>query len=275
MSEISDEMLMAYADGELPEADLLRVRAYLATSAEGARRLNAFTRTGRDLGLLYDQPMHEAIPTRLLDAVRGPAALSKPERTVRATPAASLASSLIGMLFPQATRWSAATATASFLAIGAISGWALHGIKTEVPATTSIATLVDGALLTSNDFSRALDVTPGGQTNSVGGGSAKASVKPVLTFQSLAGTYCRQYELAATTGAQFVGVGCRLKSGQWQIEVHAPVAVAPSVPSGGYVPASGRSSPTVEGAIDRMIKGDVLSHATEKALIENQWRPQP
>ena len=274
MSNISDEMLMAYADGELPEADLVRVRAYLANSPEGARRLNAFTRTGRDLGLLYDQPMHEAVPQRLLDVVRPPAAPFMGATANRPAPKVSYAALLVAMLFPQTAPWSAATAAFAILALGGITGWSLHGVKSDAPPTASIASLIDGALLTNREFTRALDSTPGGQTNNLGGDTAKASVKPVLTFQNLAGDYCRQYELSTDTAARFAGVGCRLQSGQWRIEVHAPIAGGATSAPGGFAPASGRSSPTVEGAIDRMIKGDVLSNEAEKALIENQWRQQ-
>lgn len=275
MSNISDEMLMAYADGELPEAEVQRVRAYLASSPEGASRLNAFTRTGRDLGLLYDQPMHEAIPQRLLDVVRGPSVQVAGASPGRPTQKVSYGALLMATLFPQAAPWSAATAAAAMLAIGGIAGWSLHGAKSDAPATTSIASVINGALLASQDFSRALNATAGGQTTTVGHDASKASVKPVLSFQSLAGAYCRQYELATEAGARFMGVGCRQKSGQWQIEVHAPVAVGPPGKPGGFAPASGQSSPTVEGAIDRMIKGDVLSQEAERALIENQWQLNP
>lgn len=275
MSNISDEMLMAYADGELPEAEVQRVRAYLASSPEGASRLNAFTRTGRDLGLLYDQPMHEAIPKRLLDAVRGPSLQNVGVPSDRSTPKVSYAALLVAMLFPQAAPWSAGAAAVAILAIGGIGGWSLHGAKSDATATTSIASAVDGALLANRDFSRVLDATSGGQIATIGRDAAKVSVKPLLTFQSLAGNYCRQYEMSTDADARFMGVGCRLQAGQWQIEVHAPVAGGPTTTPGGFAPASGRSSPTVEGAIDRMIKGDVFSQKAERALIENQWQLAP
>ena len=84
MSDITDELLMAYADGELDSAEQRRVERYLANDPASAQRLEMFTQTGRDLGRLFDQPMREAIPERLLQTVMGSNS-SSPAATMKLT----------------------------------------------------------------------------------------------------------------------------------------------------------------------------------------------
>ena len=272
MSEITDEMLMAFADGELSGAELRRVELYLDNDPVGPQRLNTFTQTGRDLARLFDQPMREPIPARVLDTVLGSGArsASPPSRPAFVT-------TLINALFPAQGQgmWQSAVAAAALLAVGGVAGWSLTGTPVGNSDTASLARLVDGAVVANGDLSRVLDTTASGISTTLGVQLPHLTMKPILTFQSVAGAYCRQYELAQSTGARFSGVSCRAENGQWHIEVHSPIGTKPSSAQGGIAPASGQSLPAVEGAIDKMIKGDALGSAAERALIESKWRPAP
>ena len=274
MNEISNEILMAYADGELDTVDRQRVEAYLAQDPEGPVRLHAFAQTGRDLGRLFDQPMREPVPVRLLEAVLGPLRRPAPAAMRPTAQKPGLLAALIEMLLPAQTPWAAAAAMSGILVVGGAAGWGFHALHTAQPETGALAQLVDGALVANSNLSRALDTATSGKALNLGTDAATLSVKPVLTFQTAAGGYCRQYEMANGAGQQFSGVGCRSDNGQWRIEIHSPILAAQRS-NGGIAPASGQSSPMVEGAIDRMIKGDALGLAAEEALIRKRWRPEP
>ena len=69
--DISDEVLMALADGELAGDERARIAKIVANSEAAAARLAAFTSTGRHLSGLFEQPMLEPVPQRLIDTVRG------------------------------------------------------------------------------------------------------------------------------------------------------------------------------------------------------------
>ena len=69
MTDISDEVLMAYADGELDASGCARVETYIAEDHKGVARLAVFTSTGRSLGMLYDEPMRQPAPQRLIETV--------------------------------------------------------------------------------------------------------------------------------------------------------------------------------------------------------------
>ncbi len=272
MSEFTDEILMAYADGELSGAELRRVELYLDNDPVAPQRLSAFTQTGRDLALLFDQPMREPIPARLLETVLGSGARSA---TLPSRPA--FVTALIDALFPAQGQgmWQSAVAATALLAVGGVAGWSLSGAQVGNSDTASLARLVDGAVVANGDLSRVLDTTASGTAASLGAQSPQLTMKPVLTFQSVAGAYCRQYELAQSTGARFSGVSCRAENGQWHIEVHSPIGGKPSSAQGGIAPANRQSLPAVEGAIDKMINGDALGREAERALIENRWRRAP
>ena len=70
MSQISDEMIMAYADGELGDDDRRAVETYLAGNPAAAARLRAFEVSGRSLARLYDDAMRQPVPDRLIQSVR-------------------------------------------------------------------------------------------------------------------------------------------------------------------------------------------------------------
>lgn len=69
--ELSDEILMGYADGELSSAERSRVEAILARSASGRARLELFRSTRAAIAGLYPQPLVEPVPAHLVHLVLG------------------------------------------------------------------------------------------------------------------------------------------------------------------------------------------------------------
>src|SRR5579883_3092404 len=63
---LSDETLMAYADGELGATEADYVRRLVASTPELQARLSLFQMTGTPLAALFDEHLREPLPPRLL-----------------------------------------------------------------------------------------------------------------------------------------------------------------------------------------------------------------
>lgn len=107
--EVSDEMLMALADGELNDLDAARLRQRLAADPELAARHQAFVRTRAWMQQAFPP---EPVPERLIDTV-----LNAPDTTARVADVIPLR-----RRFGGATGWGMALAASILLAIG--SFWA-------------------------------------------------------------------------------------------------------------------------------------------------------
>jgi anti-sigma factor RsiW len=65
VTNLSDETLMAYADGQLKTAEMARIERLLAADPELRARLEVFRATGRDLASLFDGHLNAPLPPRL------------------------------------------------------------------------------------------------------------------------------------------------------------------------------------------------------------------
>ena len=264
MSQISDEMIMAYADGELGDDDRRAVEAYLAGNPAAAARLRAFEVSGRSLARLYDDAMRQPVPAYLVETVR----TAKVARPVSAGLRAYLAGALGSVVAaPSALPMTAALACA--LLAGGAAGWGIHALSGPQRGSTNVAVLTGGGLVASAALQRALETMPSGRP-APEGNDQRFAVTPRLSFLSQSGRYCRQYEMGAP---QFAGVSCRSPDGEWRIELHMP-ARALKASNDRIAPAGGPAS-AIESAIDAMIKGDALGPDEEAQLIAKGWHRDP
>ena len=252
MSDITEEMLMAYADGELSPSERRRVEAYLEANPAAARRVADFVRSGRALARMFDAPMHEPVPERLLATVRSTAPRAGRPANVR-----SFADRLRDLVQAVSTPWPALAAVSCGLLVAGALGWSLG----------STATAPTGTIFASAELRAVLERAPMGVTQKAG----TVSVTPVLTFMSKEGAICRQYDRVPAAGEHVSGVVCRQADGQWRIELEAPAAPAGGS-SNGYKVAGRVTAPAVEAAVNRLVRGDVLGPDEETKLIGSGWR---
>lgn len=106
-----DNELHAYADGQLDAARAVEIEAWLAVNAEAAERVRAYRAQNRALRVLLDPVLDEPIPPRLS------AALARPRRLVPLRAAAAIA----------------------WIALGGITGYALHDWRTPPSAPALLA----------------------------------------------------------------------------------------------------------------------------------------
>jgi anti-sigma factor RsiW len=278
VAKLSDETLMAYADGELPTVERARVDAVLAGDPASRARLVMFTETGRSLAEHFRAPMDESVPQHLRVLVLGDARPVDTLLSAAATPRRasvrhqlSLTAKFMQFVTDSQPRWQFALGCSTALLIGLGSGWALHRAPLE-PNAPALAALADGRLLAQGALQRVLETAPTGQQVALDNRQSIATIQARLTFKSRQQEFCRHYELAVRDGRHFAGIGCRGSDGRWQVQLHTQI-VASRMPQGQTVPAGNDAAPDLAALMDRMIDGDALGGPEEAALIAKQWRP--
>jgi hypothetical protein len=246
---ISDETLMAYADGEADAATRAQVEAAMREDPEVGKRIarhRALRNAMRDTG---SSVLDEPVPERLIAAARGRAPTAG---TVVDLSRAREAAIRKGSGLPRG--WQPAAMAASLLvglALGYL-GW--HGSATLIQTNSSGGLVADAALADvlstelSDDRSAARVATPG------------------VSFRAKTGDYCRTFVLTGADASS--GLACH-KSNGWMI------TVLTQSPSGGgptqYRTAGSELSPAIRAAIEGSIEGEPLDHAGEVAARQAGW----
>ena len=274
MVEVSDDMLMAYADGRLDALQVAAVQAALAAQPELQARLLAFEATSATSGIwrVFDAPMREPAPKHLVDFIMthgGSSMTTEGPRVQSARPRFS--ETILALLHTTLAPWPRTAALATVLALGVAVGWTLH----RSPAGTS------GPLTTTADdqsgpraagvLQAALETEAAGALATVSPGD-KWLAAPVLTFRTADGGYCRKYEMARaseTTG--FSGVACRTPQGQWLVRAHGPSAVKRG-PVTAVEPAAGPTQGLIDATIEKLMDGDALGVAEDREALAARWK---
>ncbi|WUR14267.1 hypothetical protein E7V67_003960 [[Empedobacter] haloabium] len=241
----SDEVLMAYADGELagPERDAVEraVRDDPAVAAAVARH----RQLRGDVFAAFADVLAEPVPPALRQAA---------------------APNVVGLAAARAARterqpaprngwwqWGGMAAALAVGVLAGIGGWqAAHqqGAGATLAATAQ-GVLAQGAL--ADALSHQLAST----------GVAGAPVRIGVTFQARDGSYCRSFALAAAAG-----LACREGNG-WRVAVLQEQAAA-TQPA--YRQAGVAMPPAVLEAIDERIEGSALDAAAERAALQRGWQ---
>jgi hypothetical protein len=262
MKTISDETLMAYADGEVPLADRRALRKALAQDPSLAQRLESFLFTREPLARAYQDIMRAPVPEYLLQIVAGP------DRTPRVGSLllnlARLARITAGFRVPVRS-----LATVSVLMIGVAVGWLLHP---NAVIHQDLVIVEDGGLIASPSLRYALEKTASGDEALVAG-HPLLSLKLKFSFLTHRDQVCRLYELVHGTNWRSAGLACRADGGVWRLEVQT-AAVAYANAAGKYVPASDGAG-AIDSTIGNIIKGIPLGKEEEARLIANAWQSKP
>lgn len=247
---ITEELLMAYADGELDAARTAEVEAAMAADPLVAERVNRHRRLRAQLAGVHGAALSEPVPEALTAALRRPApavgAVVVDLAEIRARRAAARQRPAPGW-----RRWGT---MAACLVGGLVVGAALM----QRPAPMVVASAA-GGLTAHGPLAHALDAQLAAQP----GGGAQP-VKIGVSFRSIEGRYCRTFQAASLTG-----VACRDSQG-WSV----PVAVAANAaqPTGGYRTAGSSLPAPVTAAVETMIQGAPLDAHGEAAAKAAGWR---
>lgn len=257
MAEVSDEILMFYADGVLPPIEQARLEKLIAKDPGLACRLEAFHRTSaKALSPLFSRVNDAPVPERLLRAAMDIACAAegsgqKPPPRAAMGFLEALIESVRGLL-PQGT----SPLAAAFVALGAVivAGYGARTISQTVPDPQPFRI----ALETAQSGTKISYKTPDGER----------VVTPVMTFQDASGRYCRKYTLVrVSSGSQVAGIACRDEFGQWKIDYEVDSGRA--LRDGEHVTAGAGD---LDDRIMEMIKGDALGRPDEDAVLKKGWK---
>lgn len=239
MTDEQFELLSAYADGELGEADRRKIERLLETD-EAAREAFAAIEGSR---------------SRLRQAYLATYHGDPPERLIRVLGSGREAR----RLFSGRSWFVAGTAGGAAFA-GIFAGWiaavGVQSASTEPPLLTASADgLAAGAPLT--EF---LGNASSGAVSEVAG---QPSIV-LLSFRSSDGPACRQFQTGAT-----MAVACLEGSGEWKIEA---TAQASGRVTAGYTTAAGDTPAGIEGTISTLGVSEVFDASGEEQAIASGWR---
>jgi hypothetical protein len=243
-----DEVLMAYADGELDAQTRAEVEAAIASDPEIASRIAQHEALRRRVHSAFSKVLEEPLPARLLRVTRGEPAAAPNSNVVplRRHPKRRLA-------WPQ---WSAVAAS---LIIGLVAG-RLASVRFD----TGPIVMRGGRVLASGALAGAL-------SNQLAANQPNATtVRIGVSFRSRSGEFCRTFTLRQ--GAALGGVACRAADG-WQIGVLAGTQ-EPGGGSASYRQAASAMPPAVVAAVADLIAGEPLDAQAEAAARARQWQPE-
>jgi len=242
--KLSEEVLMAYVDGELDGAARDEVAGALATDPEAARWVHAQQALRRKLRADFEPVLSEPVPQRLRALVTN--ATSAGSAQVLAFPARNA---------PRRPwlRWGALAAS---FALGALV-WQFTGrLDSTAPFTQQ-----HGELLAAGNLARALD------EQLAGGQPSSAAVQIGVSFLSRQGAYCRTFSVRGAANTS--GLACHGTEG-WAVQVLARAPAAQ--PQGPYRQAASELPPVVAQAVSETIAGEALDAAGEARARAAHWQ---
>jgi hypothetical protein len=253
--DLTDELLVAYVDDELDEAQRAMVRSVLDSNPMLCRRAEEM-RLSRDL-------LREAFPLQVSAPV--PAGIDAAANRLAEACAKLSAPPAPASRFEGRRKYAMAAAVVlSLTAAAGYLAWRMGLGFPQEPVTQLLQLDPDSAL------NGVLESTPSAQV--VNASTEGASIRAVLTFRAKDGRFCREFEVVAPAGGS-TGIACR-DHGVWRAEVLLSATAAPP-DSNYYTPAGGSEEPAVAEVADRLIQGDPLSAEEEARLLSNGWRAPP
>lgn len=238
MVEQDYELLSQFLDGELPAAEAQALRERLIADPRLRASLEEMRAVDQRVKSTFDTPQASAVPEAISARLQGGEA----------------SRSTVG--HPRA--WGLATAAGLVAAAGLL----LAPQWREMPGDPATGIPSGDDLL-----ARVLEEAPSraeGWDNLADG----RQVRPILSFSSKEGTWCREF-LLTETGATFRGVACRSGDG-WRTEVLSD-ALRPGVGSA-YRPAGASNAAAVEAYITAHSIDIPLGKEAEAELIARDWQ---
>ena len=231
---IDDEMLMAYADGELGSEARQAVDQALAADALLRERLETQRRLRASLTGHYGPVASEPVPDRLLAMLGAePAPSDVP----------SLAAARARRQAPRTQSWFNWGAIAASLAVGVLGGQML---REQGPVGSQ-----DGMLVAQGRLAADLD----SRLASAQAGDTRIG----LTFADREGRVCRTFD-----ASELSGLACRT-GGSWNL-------VTTAAPAGQSTQYRQAGSAAVMETAQRIMAGEPMDAADEKAAMEAGWQ---
>ena len=265
MTELNDEMLVAYVDGELSPKDAAQVEMALQTDQQVREAVQIFRDTADWSRRAFDDVLREPVPERLLHAATG-----QPDAagTNRAEPPHDGRSAKRGI---QNRRAGLAMAASIALAIGVGGGFGLSQWSVQGEAGPAGIALI-GAVDSGGALHGALESGASGTLTEIGNGG---DVMPLTTFVDHGGRYCRKFltTLASDSGSSAAfGIACRQPLGTWLVEAVGAAPIPGQGASDRFVTATGLEEDVLQVVIGAMSDTGPIALDDEAALLATGWK---
>jgi hypothetical protein len=251
---ISDEVLMAYADGELDATAREAVESAMREDPQIAERVARHSALRRRVREAYSTVLLEDVPERLLRAAQGAAATGR--KVVNLQEARAPREHSAPRTRPL-RQWRTVAAMAASVIVGVGVGFFIWG-RTVPP----FARGADGALVARGQLAQAL-------SNQLAAEQSRASsVQIGLSFLAKSGDYCRTF---AFSGEQSpAGVACR-HGEEWQ--VRAVTQGSDQVAGAAEYRTAGSTMPAmIRELVEAQVAGEPLDQAGERLARQRDWK---
>jgi anti-sigma factor RsiW len=268
--EMSDEMLMAFVDGELAAEDAAAVERAIAADPELKRRAADFRDTRLVVRGAFTEERAEPVPAALVAAVRAaaerarqaapntaaPAAVPPSPAAPVAAPSEATAQADGGRViaFPQRRRAAlfALPIAASLMIAAGLAGFLIGDARAPVTDVATVAPLGGDTAVTG-----ALAGLVSGDERTLPDGRRVAAVASFPVDDGV----CRVFTVRGTAAGAVEGVACD-RGGGLAVEV----AVTATSSDGAYTPASDVATGVVDAFLDAAGAGASLTVEEERAL---------
>jgi hypothetical protein len=252
--KISDETLMAYADGELDAAACQEVESATREDPQMQVRLAQHRALRQRVQAAYADELTEQVPEHLLAAAEG-GAHPRAAKVVSLNDARAATERRASSA--KRPQWRIAGAIAASIIAGAGLGYLMWG------RTLSLLTLSPGGeLVAHGQLARSL-------SQQLAAEQSRGSVVQIgVSFLAKSGEYCRTFALAGAVSPS--GLACR-HGGEWRVQVLSQLPSADQVDASEYRTAGSAMSAPILKAVEAEISGEPLDQAGETAARRRGW----
>jgi hypothetical protein len=251
---ISDETLMAFADGELDGPARAAVELALRADPQLEKRVAEHRALRRRIQLAYSAELSEPVPERLLAAASRTPKMSSANVVNFQDARDAMARSAAGAR-PLKSWWRPAGSIAASLIIGFGLGYGIWHQSSPFSRSAGGALVANAQLAEALSRQLAADQSPA------------SAVQIGISFLARSGDYCRTFSLSGTVSP--AGVACH-HGREWQIQTLTQSGAAGDARAPFRTAASGMS-PAILKAVEEQIAGEPLDQAAESAARRKDW----
>ncbi len=254
MTDLSDETLLAYADGMLEPEEVAAVEQQLAEDRAAQERLEALREGGRLAQLAFPEPNDDGKDDPFAKLLMAEEETAEPVPKVVAFP--KRREKPRGL-----AAWTLPLAASLALAVGLAAG--LSWERVAGTGGTSGDLLAAGPVASDSLLHRALE----GSASYESLEEAEGSVTPLLSFRDSRGHYCREYQ-TVEAGKAAAGLACKT-DGSW---LATAVVAFPDASGSDYTTASGPAAELLSSLLQQEMQGEPLTSEEERQAIKGAWQ---
>ena len=252
---ISDETLMAFADGELDGPARAAVELALRADPQLEKRVAEHRALRQRIQLAYSAELSEPVPERLLAAASRTPKMSS-TNVVNFQDARDAMARDAARARPLKSWWRPAGSIAASLIIGFGLGYGIWHQSSPFSRSAGGALVANAQLAEALSHQLAADRSPA------------SAVQIGISFLARSGDYCRTFSLSGTVSP--AGVACH-HGQEWQIQTLTQSGGAGDAHDAPFRTATSGMSPAILKAVEEQMAGEPLDQAAESAARSKDW----